>query len=129
MLVRRRNPSGWSGDVAVLAAAVGAVLMTWGSWLVITDTTGYVLAGLVSALGLSAIGTWLLLVHQRTGGGAATLGRATGAVMASGLLALPGVLQGVDDHSGAPWHVYVAGMSWLGAYVLLPAWCARLAKR
>jgi hypothetical protein len=129
VLVRRRNPSGWSGDVATVAAAVGAVLMTWGSWLVITETTGYVLAGLVSALGLSSIGTWLLLAHRATGLGAGRLGRAAGAVMASGILALPGALEGVDDYSGAPWHVYVAGVAWLGAYLLLPAWCARLARR
>jgi hypothetical protein len=128
VLVRRRDASGWGGDVATVAAAAGAVLMTWGSWLVITDTTGYVLAGLVSTLGLSAIGSWLLLVHTKNRDGTPTLGRAAGAVMATGVLALPGVLQGIDDYSGAPWHVYAAGVAWLGAYALLPAWCARLAR-
>lgn len=123
VLVRRRDASGWGGDVATVAAAAGAVLMTWGSWLVITDTTGYVLAGLVSTLGLAAIGAWLLLVQKEAGRGAGRLAVATGAVMASGVLALPGVLQRIDDYSGAPWHVYVAGVGWLGAYVLLPAWC------
>ncbi|WP_353508138.1 hypothetical protein [Intrasporangium sp.] len=126
MLVWREQSSGWRGDLGLLAAALGALLMTWGSWLVITDTTGYVLAGLVSTLGVAAIGAWLLLVQKAPRPGAGRLGLAAGAVMVSGVLALPGVLQGTDDYSGAPWHVYVAGVAWVGAYVLLPAWCRAL---
>ncbi|HET6666916.1 MAG TPA: hypothetical protein VFG98_06500 [Intrasporangium sp.] len=123
VLVRREESPDWRDDLGIVAAALGALLMSWGSWLVITDTTGYVLAGLVSTLGLAAIGAWLLLVQKEAGRGAGRLAVATGAVMVSGVLALPGVLQRIDDYSGAPWHVYVAGVGWLGAYVLLPAWC------
>ena len=126
VLVRREYSPDRRGDLGIAAAALGALLMTWGSWLVITDTTGYVLAGLASTLGVAAIGTWLLLVRKATGRGAGRLGLAAGAVLVSGVLALPGVLQGVDAYSGAPWHVYVAGVAWLGAYVLLPAWCRLL---
>lgn len=134
--VRRHDRSGRRGDVATLAAAVGALLLTWGSWLVITESTGYVRAGLVSTQGLSAIGLGLVLAHQGPGSDGvlarapATLGLVTGALLALGAFALPGALQGIDDLAAAPWHVHVGqAAAWLGAYVLLPVWCLRLARR
>jgi hypothetical protein len=76
----------------------------------------------------------MLLAHAASGPagvlrrGPARLGRLTGALMAVGVLALPGVLSGVDDLAEAPWHSVVAeAIAWLGAYVLLPTWCLRLA--
>jgi hypothetical protein len=134
--VHRHDRSGWRGEAATLAAAVGALVLTWGSWLVITETTGYVLAGLVSTLGLSAIGLWLTLAHSASGQdgvlgrGAPRLGLVTGMLMALGAIALPGAVQGVDDLATAPWHVHVGqAPAWLGAYVLLPTWCLRLVRR
>jgi hypothetical protein len=133
-LVRRADRDGWQADGAVAAAAAGAAAMTWGSWLVITGRTGFHLAGLVSTLGVAAVGLWMLLAHAASGPagvlrrGPARLGRLTGALMAVGVLALPGVLSGVDDLAEAPWHSVVAeAIAWLGAYVLLPTWCLRLA--
>jgi hypothetical protein len=45
------------------------------------------------------------------------------------VLALPGLLAGVDDLADARWHSHLgeAG-AWLGAYVLLPVWSVRLAR-
>jgi hypothetical protein len=142
VLVRRRHRGGPLGDAAVLAAAAGAVGMSWGSWLVITGTTGYYLAGLVSTVGIAAIGLWLLLAGAASGrAGAAgagpvrlvTLGRpgrVTGWLMLAGILALPGVLSGVVDLGAAPWHSVVAeACAWIGLYVLLPMWCAGLRRR
>jgi hypothetical protein len=123
------------GALPVAAAAVGALLMTWGTWLVMTGTTGYYLAGLVSALGVAAAGAWLLLAVPdlaRVGllsRGTARLGRVTGAVMGLGLLALPGALAGVDDIGAAPWHALLSGFSWLGLYLLYPWWCLRARTR
>ena len=135
VLVRRADRHGWQGDAAVLAAAAGAVGMTWGSWLVVTDRTGFYLAGLVSTLGLAAIGLWMLLAQAASARtavlrrGPARLGRVVGWLLTGGVLALPGVLAGVDDFGGAQWHSHVAEASaWFGAYVLLPVWTARLAR-
>jgi hypothetical protein len=120
------------GFLPVACAAAGALLMTWGSWLVLTETTGYYLAGLVSALGVAAAGSWLLLAVAalERGGllsrGAARLGRVAGAVMCLGVLALPGAVAGVDDIGTAPWHALVSGVAWLGLYLLYPWWCLRL---
>jgi hypothetical protein len=135
--VRRRHRGGPAGDAAVVAAAAGAVGLSWGSWLVITGTTGYYLAGLVSTLGIAAIGLWLLLAGAASGrsgvlgprGVRGRLARVTGWLMVTGVLALPGVLSGVDDLGAAPWHSVVAeACAWLGVYVLLPIWCAGLRR-
>lgn len=135
VLVRRTAPRSRAGEAGVAMAAVGALLMTWGSWLVLTDTTGYYLAGLVSTLGVGAIGAWLLLAHRAPDStgllerGPARLGRLAGAVMMVGILALPGALAGVDDLAAAPWHALTSGISWLGLYLLYPWWCTRVAGR
>ena len=42
--------------------------------------------------------------------------------MALGLVGLPAALDGVDSYDGAPPWVWVAGIGWLGTYVLFPAW-------
>jgi hypothetical protein len=136
VLLRLAEGGGWQANAAVGAAAGAVVGLTWGTWLVVTGTTGFFLAGLVSTLGLAAVGAWLLLAHaaSRDGGllatGPARLGRVVGCLMVGGLLALPGALAGVDDFADAQWHSYLAeGSAWLGAYVLLPVWSVRLARR
>ena len=133
--VRRHDASGLRGDVAVVAAAVGAVVISMGSWLVLSGTTGWFLAGLVSSVGLSGLGAWLLLAHGASGSGAvlrrgpARLGVCAGWLMLLGVLALPGALQGVDDVADAPWHVYAGeAPAWLGA-LLMNVWALRLARR
>ena len=132
LVVRRVERAGWPADAAVAAVAVGAVGMTWGTWLVVTGTTGYYLAGLVSTLGVAAIGAWLLLaqVGPPRGGllrqGPTRFGVATGLVMLIGVLAVPGLLASVDDVRQAPWHSLASGLAWLGIYGLFPAWLFRL---
>jgi hypothetical protein len=135
ILLRMTDGGGWAADGAVLAAGAGALGLTWGTYLVVTSTTGYYLAGLVSTLGLAALGLWLLLAHAASGHtgvlgrGPARLGRVTGFLMAFGVLAVPGVVAGVDDLATAPWHSVVAlGCAWLGAYILLPIWCLQLGR-
>jgi len=125
---------GATARAAVGAAVLGAVGMTWGSWLVLSGTTGYYLAGLVSSLGVAAVGLWLVLAHAASGssdglgGRTARLGRNTGFLMTLGVLALPAALSGVDDIADAAWYAWVSGLAWLGVYVLLPVWCVRLAQ-
>lgn len=131
---------GRTGLPAVFAACLGGVVMAVGSVLVISGATGWYLAGLVSALGASAIGAWLVTANptaapgtdRRSGAtvpGTSRLGQAAGAVMLLGVLCLPGVLSGIDDQALAPWYVVVGQLGWLGTYALYPAWCLRLAPR
>ena len=117
-------------DVAgALVGVLGGVVFSYGAWLVLSDTTGFFLAGLVSGVGAGLVGVWLLVVnrpaptHRRDP--ATRLGLVTGAVMTLGLLGVPGWISGVDDWAAAPWFVGVAMLGWLGIYVLYPTWCLR----
>ena len=115
---------------AIAAAAAGAVVTVVGSALVVSGTTGFLLAGLVSSVGFAGIGAWLIAVnrpgseerldrHRR-------LGVLAGSLMALGVIALPAIPQGIDDMSTAPWWIWVASLGWLGVYVIYPAWAIGL---
>jgi hypothetical protein len=52
----RRHVSARSGDLAIAAAIAGAAITVVGSALVISGTTGFLLAGLVSSVGFAGIG-------------------------------------------------------------------------
>jgi hypothetical protein len=118
-----------SGEVTVTVfACVGAASAVVGSYLVMSDTTGYFLAGLVSALGFALVGVWLVLVCRSDDLPARRSGLAAGAVMALGLVNLPGVLQGLGDQDSAPTWLLAAGVCWAGTYLLLPLWALRFAQ-
>ncbi len=130
-LLQRGRANAWS----LVAAVIGALVMVLGSVLVIADITGWYLAGLVSAVGSALIGLWVLAINgmQPSVGELSSqlrkLGLVAGAVMLTGLLALPGVVSGVDDASAASWIVSAGLVSWLGTYVLYPVWCWLLGRR
>jgi hypothetical protein len=111
-------------SLAVLGAAVGLL----GSYLVMTDTTGYFLAGLVSAAGFALIGSWLVVLGRAGGVPASLLAQVVGGVMAIGLVNVPGILRGFDDLESVPWWILAAEISWAGTYLLLPLWALRYAR-
>jgi hypothetical protein len=121
--------------LAVAAAALGAIVMVMGSILIIFDVTGWYLAGLASSVGSALIGIWLLVanrLHRRAPGlprGLITLGSTTAIFMIIGWLAVPGVLLRIDDPQLAPWYVNAGLLSWMGTYLLYPAWCLWLSRR
>ena len=130
---RAGTPGGASGAVGTGAAVTGAALTVVGSYLVVSETTGYYLAGLVSATGFGLIGTWLAQISLRTGLPALprnlrTLGAVAGSVMAIGLLSVPGVLDRTDDMETAPGWLVATGIAWLGTYALMPAWALRFRR-
>lgn len=134
-LRRAGAPPGLAGALASCSGVAGAGLTVAGSALVLTDTTGFFLAGLVSGTGFALLGTWLVALNRwaatttpawpRT---LTTLGTAAGSVMAVGLLSVPGVVQRTDDMESAPWWLVAGGLGWLGTYALLPAWAVRLRR-
>ena len=111
------------------AGVVGGVVFSYGAWLVLSETTEFLLAGLVSGVGAGLLGVWLLVVNRPTRhhrpDATSRLGRVAGAVMALGLLGVPGWVSGVDDWAATPWLLGVAMLGWLGTYVLYPTWCLR----
>lgn len=121
--------------IAIIAIAIGGAALTIvGSALVISGTTGFMFAGLVSSLGFAGIGLWLVAVNM--GSDDATwpralrrLGIAAGGLMALGLLLAPGVVMGLDDLDTAPAWVWVGMLGWLGIFVVYPAWAIWLGIR
>jgi hypothetical protein len=131
----RSNPRTGGGTAAAASAVVGAAVTVAGSALVVSGTTGFFLAGLVSSVGFGLIGLWLvtlsraLAVDERWPRRLAPLGIAAGASMALGLLAAPGVAMRLDDMNTAPAWVWVAMVGWLGSFVLYPAWAIWFGRR
>lgn len=125
---------GRAGNVAVGAALAGAAITVAGSALVISETTGFFLAGLVSSVGFAAIGTWLVVLNRSEAVADAwpprlrTLGTAAGALMALGFVSAPGILLGLDDMAAAPAWTWVGSLGWLGIFVVYPAWAIWLAS-
>jgi hypothetical protein len=115
---------------ALATATLGAGMTVVGSALVVSETTGFLLAGLVSSVGFAGIGAWVVALSRDAGRHWPTslrrLGFATGSAMAIGFLALPAIAQGIDDMSTAPWWVWIALLAWLGIYVAFPLWAFRL---
>jgi hypothetical protein len=117
-----------AGNLAVAAATVGAAVTVAGSALVISGTTGFLLAGLVSSVGFAGIGVWLIWANRRTAQvlgwphALRSLGVVGGSLMALGLVVVPGILLRLDDMATAPWWVWLGFVGWLGTYVVYPAW-------
>jgi hypothetical protein len=117
-----------ASDVAVGAAIVGAAITVVGSALVVSGTTGFMLAGLVSSVGFAGIGTWLIVVSRGAGEVAGwpsrlrAVGLAAGVLMAIGVVGAPGIPLRLDDTETAPAWVWVGSLGWFGTYVAYPAW-------
>jgi hypothetical protein len=130
----RRQIPGRAGDMAVGGALVGAAIAVVGSALVVSGTTGFFLAGLVSSVGFAGIGAWLVVLNRSDAMAAAwprrlrSLGVAAGALMALGVVAAPGILVGLDDMAAAPGWVWIGLLGWLGIFVAYPAWAVWLAN-
>lgn len=123
----------WS-RLALAAAVLGALIVTLGAWLVISHTTGYVLAALYMTFGNAFLGLWVLGFNRaaaQTGRWPRRLtqfGQATGIVMLVGLITLFGILGGVDSDINSPWHVNLGNVGGLGWYLLFPIWSVWLGR-
>jgi hypothetical protein len=124
----RRQIAGRVGAVAVAAAILGAGLTVAGSTLVVSNTTGFFFAGLVSSVGFAGIGVWLLALNTSDAmapilrGRIRPLGIAAGALMVLGIAAAPRVILGLDDMAAAPAWLWIGQIGWLGIFVVYPAW-------
>jgi hypothetical protein len=121
MLVNQAG--GWSG---VAASLIGAALAIWGSWLVMSGATGFVLAGFVSTVGFGLIGVWLALVAWGPTGEALlgswlTVARSGAvAMIVGGAAAIAGAVMRIDSYEGMPGWLWTFALGWIGVYVLYP---------
>jgi hypothetical protein len=101
------------GMAPAALGVVGSAIAVIGTALVISDATGFLLAGLVESLGFALVGLWLVAFNRSPAraapypAGLRTLGIAAGAVMAVGIVAAPGIAMGVDDVATAPPFVWI----------------------
>jgi hypothetical protein len=122
------------GRLAAGAAVAGAAVVAAGSALVLTGTTGFFLAGLVQSVGFALLGAWLMATSRAMARARnsprrlSTLGTVAGALMAVGLVAVPGVLLRVDDVASAPAWAWIAEVSWLGIFFAYPLWAIALGR-
>jgi hypothetical protein len=87
------------------------------------------------AVGNALIGLWLLGLNysaqygQVWSNGLAISGMVIGAIMALGLMAVPGIFRGIDARESAPRYINYIGLAGsLGWLVLYPAWCIWLGR-
>ena len=124
--LRRHVPVAATG-----AALGGAALAVVGSALVISGTTGFFLAGLVSSVGFAGIGGWLIALVRSGATGDGTrrkLGLLAGASMAVGILSLPGIPMRLDDMATAPGWIWIGFVGWFGTFLVYPFWAIAVGR-
>ena len=122
-------------QVTLAIAIVGAILALVGSYLAISGVSGWYLAGLYTVTGYALIGLWLLgltyhaLQDHSLPQGLAVFGLITGLILTLGLVAIPGILQGMDYNTyeltmfNSIW--WTSSLAYLTIY---PAWCILLGR-
>ncbi len=124
----RPTRGGW----VLASAGLGAAIAMWGSYLVMTGRTGWYLAGLYTSLGYALLGLALWATLGALAGaqprGLRRWGRFTGAFMALGLLALPGIVAGVDSALTRYWWAHLGFAGGLGWVLVFPVWCLWLGR-
>lgn len=119
--------------VGIVLAWIGVISVVIGSALVISQITGWVLAGLYSSAGSALIGFWVLafnysmMKNDLLNRNLNTWGLVAGALMVTGLFVLPGIFSGFDSETTVPWYLYVAGLGALGGIIYI-IWCIRLGR-
>jgi hypothetical protein len=111
-------------------ALIGALAVALGSILVIFEITGWYLAGLYTSAGYALFGLWLLALNYSVRHinpwphKLVSWGLISGAMMALGLLTIPGIINGIDAWESGPWYVnYVGQLGSMGYLLLYPLWC------
>jgi hypothetical protein len=121
-------------QIALALALVGAIFTIVGSVLIIYGFTDFVLAGWYSGVGYALIGLWLVaFCYSMLPGDALPhnliiFGLVVGALMAVGLIGIPGIFTGIDSMESMPWYLYIAFFGWLGTYILYPIWMIWLGR-
>jgi hypothetical protein len=119
---------------SLVLAMIGAVIVVLGSLLIIFDITGWVLAGWYTTVGNALIGVWLLAFStsmRRSAllpGSLSTFGLIVGILMVVGIIAIPGILMGVDSTDSTPGYLNLAYLGYVGTYFLYPAWTLWLGR-
>lgn len=122
-----------SSSILLMSVWVGALAITFGSWLIISGRSDVELSSYYFFFGNGLIGIWLWMLNRIARMQSAwppdrtRWGLVAGAFMMLGLLGLYGILSGSDGEEYAPL-VMVSGISFLGTGILYPLWCLQLGR-
>jgi hypothetical protein len=117
-----------------VAAILGAAIAVLGSWLVVSKTTGWLLAGFVSAIGFGLIGSSVIIASRTLAArgigspGLARLGTIAGAFMTLGLTAAVPALARIDEAATAPAWTWLTLGGGIGSFILYPIWAIWLGR-
>lgn len=121
-------------QIPLRLVALGAIFTLIGSFLVMSGSTGFVLAGWYTGIGNALIGLWLSLFCLTMQGGEqlpyslVRFGIITGGFMVFGLIGIFGIVAKADSLESMPKYLYVAFFSYLGTYILYPIWAILLGR-
>jgi len=122
-------------QVTLVIAMLGAILVMVGAALAISGVKGWFLSGLYMAGGNAMIGLWLLglsyfaLRDNSLPHGLVIFGLISGAILALGLVTIPGMFRGIDTQEyEMTIFNYVWWTSSLGYLAISPAWCIWLGR-
>ena len=127
--VRRLSPR--LSLVLLISVWIGAIAITFGSWIIVTGRSDVERSSYYYFLGNGLIGIWLWELNRITRYPAAwphnltRLGLIASAFMMVGLLGLYGIIIGSDGNDFSPL-IMVIGISFLGTGILYPIWGLRL---
>ena len=121
--------------VVFICAWLGAIAITYGSWLILTGESDLELSTYYFFFGNGLIGTWLWVLNRKLRQQAdavippslTCLGLIAGSFMMIGWLGLYGILLGLDGDDYSPL-IMLAGTSFLGTGILYPIWCLLLGR-
>jgi hypothetical protein len=121
-------------QIGLSLAVLGAIFTIIGSILIIYGFTDFVLAGWFTGLGIALIGLWLVIFCYSMLRGDVLphnliiFGIVAGALMAIGLLGIPGIFAKIDSMESLPWFLTIAFFGYLGTYILYPIWTILLGR-
>jgi hypothetical protein len=123
--------------VVFICAWLGAIAITYGSWLILTGEGDLELSSYYFFFGNGLIGTWLWVLNRKLRQkykdeavmptSLTRLGLIAGSFMMIGLLGLYGIFLGLDGDDYSPL-IMVAGISFLGTGILHPIWCLLIGR-
>jgi len=109
LFMHYRSQLQWFHPLFLGISILGRIVAVWGSILIISGRSGFILAGLYSASGYGLIGLWLFTFNLAMRGngslnqGIVTFGIITGFAMILGLGGLPSLFRSATHSTKSPW--------------------------
>ena len=124
-----------TGTPAAGLALTGAAIGVGGSWMVLSGTSGWLLAAFVSGVGFALVGPSVIIASRSLAADRlvsrrlSRVGQATGWIMLAGILGIVPALLRYDNPDTAPGWAWIPFLGWVSTFVLFPAWALWLGRQ